>query len=444
MLLLALSGIAAVLTFANLRRSEERVDHTHAVQVALARVESVVARAGRARLGYVLTRDENFLPEYESNAAQIPKFVQNLTELTRDNPVQKANCERLAEFTNERLKAWEESVNATKHGQPVPVTSFAQVTSFGSQLAVLTDVMNREESRLLTERESIAARHFRTVVFVVALGFVGALLLFFLHYRMLRDELEARRAAQAEANESAQIALRSQQAAKHLSMRLMKLQDEERRRFARELHDSLGQYLAMLKLNLGQMEVSTRYAGLLQQSLKLTDEALTETRTISYLLHPPMLDEAGLVSASQLFVDGFSTRSGIHIKCDFPKEYTRLASDVELTLFRALQEALTNVHKHSKSTQASVSLICGSGYVRLSVEDAGRGIPKELLSRLETDGAQAGGVGLTGMRERVRELGGELKIESFTKGTALIVTIPIITASQATTSGERKQRATSS
>src|ERR1043166_9788933 len=129
----------------------------------------------------------------------------------------------------------------------------------------------------------------------------------------------------------------------------MKLQDEERRRFARELHDSLGQYLTLLKLNLGQMTASTSQADLLAQSLRLTDEALTETRTLSYLLHPPLLDEAGLASASQVFLEGFSKRSGITVEFNGPKDRVRLSPEVELTLFRVLQEALTNVHKHSKS-----------------------------------------------------------------------------------------------
>jgi signal transduction histidine kinase len=318
---------------------------------------------------------------------------------------------------------------------PASAVATAQVTSFGSQVAALTDVMNAEESRLLQERQSNADRHFQAVILVVAVAFAGSLLLFFAHYSMLRHELEARRVAEKAAKDSAEVALKSGQAARHLSMRLLRLQDEERRRFARELHDSLGQYLAALKINLGQIDVSSRHAGLLKESLKLTDEALTQTRTLSYLLHPPMLDETGLASASQWFVEGFSRRSGINVECVFPKDDVRLPSDVELTLFRVLQEALTNVHKHSKSTEVWVTLSYGSGCVRLTIKDAGKGIPKELLCRLQRDGGQAGGVGLAGMRERVRELGGELKIESSRKGTALIVTIPVEMESQVKAAG---------
>jgi signal transduction histidine kinase len=431
--LLALCGIAAVLTFANLRRSEQRVDHTHAVQIALAKVEAVLARAGRARLGYVLTRDEKFLPEFESNAVRLPALLQNLTQLTKDNPTQQAQCAQLAEFITQRLRVWDETVNATKHGQLMPTSAVAsaQVTTFGAQVAALTDAMNAEESRILTERQSIADRHFRTVIFVVAVAFAGSLLLFVAHYRLLLHELEARRLAQAAANESAEVALRSQQAARYLSSRLMKLQDEERRKFARELHDSLGQYLALLKLNLGLMTASATQADLLGQCLKLTDEALTETRTLSYLLHPPLLDEAGLSSASQAFLEGFSKRSGINVKFDSPKDPVRLPPDIELTLFRILQEALTNVHKHSKSTQAHVCLDYGSDSVKLTVSDTGKGIPKELLSRLQEDTTQAGGVGFSGMHERVRELGGELKVDSPLKGTVLTVSIPVATDNQA-------------
>jgi signal transduction histidine kinase len=374
-------------------------------------------------MGYVLTRSEKFLPEYETNVAVLPKLMQNLTALTRDNPVQHANCQRLGEFTIGRLRMWEETIKSAKNGQLTPVEAIAteQVSSFGAQIAALTDVMNAEESRLLAERESIAALHFRIVILVLALAFAGSLLLFFVHFQLLRNELEQRRAAET-------TAIKSQQAARNLSVNLMRLQDEERRKFSRELHDSLGQYLVALKMNLGQIEVSGPQAKLIAEALQLTDEALSEARTLSYLLHPPILDEAGFASASQWFIEGFSRRSGINVEIDLPKNAVRLPNDVELTLFRVLQEALTNVHKHSKSKQAHVSVSYGSGYVTLMISDAGKGIPTEQLSRLREDGNQAG-VGLSGMRERVQELGGNLKIES-RKGTKLIVTIPIATEVQ--------------
>jgi signal transduction histidine kinase len=370
-------------------------------------------------MGYVLTRSEKFLPEYETNAAVLPKLIQNLTALTRDNPVQQTNCQRLAEFTTGRLRMWDETVKSAKNGQVTPVEAIAaeQESSFGAQVAALTDVMNAEESRLLAERESSAALHFRIVILVLAFAFAGSLLLFFVHYQMLRNELEQRRAAE-------KTAIKSQQAARNLSVRLMRLQDEERRKFSRELHDSLGQYLVALKMNLGQIKDSGPQAKLIAEALQLTDDALSEARTLSYLLHPPMLDETGFASASQWFVEGFSRRSGINVEIDLPKNPVRLPNDVELTLFRVLQEALTNVHKHSKSTQAHVSVSSGSGYVTLMISDAGKGIPREQLSRLREDGSEAG-VDLSGMRERVQELGGNLKIES-RKGTKLIVTIPIV------------------
>jgi signal transduction histidine kinase len=385
-------------------------------------------------MGYVLTRSEKFLPEYETNVALVPKLIQSLTELTRDNPVQQANCQRLSEFTISRLRMWDETINSAKNGQLTPVDEIAttQVSSFGAQVAALTDVMNAEESRLLAERESIAALHFRIVILVVALAFAGSLLLFFVHYQLLRNELEQRRAAEA-------TAIKSQQAARNLSVRLMRLQDEERRKFSRELHDSLGQYLVALKMNLGQTKATGPQAELIAEALQLTDEAISEARTLSHLLHPPILDEAGFTSASQWFVEGFSRRSGINVEIDLPKAPVRLPPDVELTLFRVLQEALTNVHKHSKSTKAHVSLSYGSDHVILMISDAGKGIRREQLSRLREDATQAG-VGLSGMRERVQEFGGDLKIESSRKGTTLIVTIPVATEFQAkTTSGTESQ-----
>ncbi|PYV53028.1 MAG: hypothetical protein DMG91_18035, partial [Acidobacteria bacterium] len=192
--------------------------------------------------------------------------------------------------------------------------------------------------------------------------------------------------------------------------------------------------------NLSQMTASAAEADLLAQSLKLADEALAETRTLSYLLHPPLLDEAGLASASQAFLEGFSKRSGISVEFKAPKDRVRLSPDVEITLFRVLQEALTNVHKHSKSTRAHIALACESGLVTLTVNDEGKGIRQELLSRLRGNEPHADGVGLSGMRERVRELGGELNIESSRRGTTLIVMIPVATELQHIESATEKRQ----
>jgi PAS domain S-box-containing protein len=219
---------------------------------------------------------------------------------------------------------------------------------------------------------------------------------------------------------------RAEQAARSLSGRILNLQDDERRRIARELHDSLGQYLTALKMNLDLFQMSTsNHAAIAKDCSEILDKCLAETRTLSHLLHPPLLDESGFGSAARWYVDGFAHRSGITVNLDLPVELGRLHKDVEIALFRAVQEALTNVHRHSGGTVVDIKLNADAEQVQLEIKDNGRGISENKLNGLR-EGAAETGVGLAGMRERIRELGGSLQIQSNHGGTNLFVTVPVI------------------
>lgn len=223
---------------------------------------------------------------------------------------------------------------------------------------------------------------------------------------------------------------RAEEAARRLSGRLLTMQDEERRRIARGLHDSLGQYMTALKMNLDVMAVANeKQATMATECSNILDKCLSETRTISYLLHPPLLDEAGLGSAIRWYVEGFAERSGIKVNLDLPPQLGRLHKDVEIALFRTMQEALTNVHRHSGGTSVEIRVVAAPDRVRMEIEDDGQGIPEARLKRL-LEGAAETGVGVAGMRERVRELGGSLQIESDPTGTLVRVEIPIHAAEQ--------------
>ncbi len=219
---------------------------------------------------------------------------------------------------------------------------------------------------------------------------------------------------------------------RQLSLRLMTLQDEERRRIARELHDTTGQTLAAMKMSLAliqQNEKSNpRTQPLIDDLNALIDEALQEVRTTSYLLHPPLLDEAGIASAARWFVEGFARRSGIDVQCDIPEKLERPPRDCELVLFRVLQESLTNLHRHSQASAATVRLARLDDAVHLEITDNGKGISEEHLRRFESVGNKSG-VGITGMRERVRELGGHFEIRALRQGTSVSVVLPISQAS---------------
>lgn len=244
--------------------------------------------------------------------------------------------------------------------------------------------------------------------------------------RSARLGLEARVRDRTAALEERTVALESaEEAARSLSGRILTLQDDERRRIARGLHDSLGQYLVALKMNLARFPAShVEQIQLAKECTEITEKCLTETRTVSHLLHPPLLDESGFCSAAQWYVDGFAQRSGIGVKLDLPRERISLPSLVEITLFRVVQEALTNVHRHSGATQVVISLTLDEKHARLQVRDNGRGIPREQLKRF-LDGTPAVGVGLAGMRERVRELEGSLEVFSDGNGTRLVITTPL-------------------
>jgi signal transduction histidine kinase len=214
---------------------------------------------------------------------------------------------------------------------------------------------------------------------------------------------------------------------RELSTRLLKVQDDERRRIARELHDSAGQELAALSMNFfairgaaGSLSVAQERA--VDESCELLTRLTEEIRTLSYLLHPPLLDETGLSSALQWYVDGFSERSKIEVRLQIAQDFGRLPTDIETTLFRIVQESLTNVHRHSGSATASIQLRRSPNEVRLEVFDTGVGMP--LKKRLNGDDAKAG-VGILGMSERVRQLGGRFEISAEAPGTRITASLPV-------------------
>ena len=238
----------------------------------------------------------------------------------------------------------------------------------------------------------------------------------------LRSEVEVREHAEEELRQ--------------LSLRLMTLQDEERRRIARELHDTAGQTLAAMKMSIALIRPFEKSCPQLQVFVDdlnaLADAALQEVRTASYLLHPPLLDEAGVASAARWFTEGFAQRSGIEVTCDIPETMERPTRECELVLFRILQESLTNVHRHSGASAAQVRLYRDEHVLQLEIADNGKGIPAERLHRFQTSNGNSG-VGIAGMRERVRQLGGYLELHSSESGTTVHVSVP-------TTAGTHDQR----
>ncbi|HXN66000.1 MAG TPA: CHASE sensor domain-containing protein [Candidatus Acidoferrales bacterium] len=213
-----------------------------------------------------------------------------------------------------------------------------------------------------------------------------------------------------------------------LSTRLLQLQDEERRHISRELHDSSGQSLAALGMNLAivKMEaskVSPEAAKAIAESVALVRSTTQELRTMSYLLHPPLLDEAGLDSTLRWYVDGFSERSKITVELQLPEEMGRLPRNLEMGIFRIVQESLTNIHRHSGSSSATICLEQNNGEIRLEVRDQGKGMPVD--GRSPSGEIVRPGIGIQGMRERVMQLAGRLEIKSSSTGTVVLAVLPV-------------------
>jgi PAS domain S-box-containing protein len=219
----------------------------------------------------------------------------------------------------------------------------------------------------------------------------------------------------------------AEQTLRALSGRLLQMQDEERRRIARELHDSAGQILTALNLNLVPVEeklpnLGSDLAEPVRESIVLINELSKELRTLSHLLHPPLLDETGLPSAIRWFVEGFADRSQVKVDFELDPNLGRLSRESETAIFRIVQECLTNIHRHSGSPKASVRIVRDAHDVKLEIRDQGRGMTA-LADRTATSPIRAG-VSIQGMRERIRQLGGQFDIQSGTGGTVVLATLP--------------------
>ena len=232
--------------------------------------------------------------------------------------------------------------------------------------------------------------------------------------KQAREDLERRVTNRTVELERAQERLRA------LSGRLLRMQDDERRRIARELHDTAGQILVALSLNLVplEQELAKRDSDLVKpvrESLGLVDELSRDLRTISHLLHPPLLDEAGLPSALRWYVEGFSERSKVRVELHLAEDLGRLPAECETAIFRMVQECLTNIHRHSESSTAAISITHDAQAIKVEIRDQGKGMPTPI---------PRAGVGIQGMGERIRQLGGSLEIESGVQGTSVVAILP--------------------
>jgi signal transduction histidine kinase len=247
------------------------------------------------------------------------------------------------------------------------------------------------------------------------------------------EQHNARSLLESRVQQRTQELKQAHEALRTLSGSLMQAQDEERRRVARELHDSAGQYLAAVQMNLtalGNLVGASLGEGAqtrLADTIDLVDRCTAEIRTLSYLLHPPLLDDVGLASAISWYVEGFSQRSGVAVSVDMPKDLARPSPEVETALFRIVQQSLANIHRHSESKVARIRLTVEDRRLAIEISDEGRGFPPEVMSKFRASG-QLPGVGISGMRERMNALRGTFDVISSESGTTVRVSVPTGTA----------------
>jgi signal transduction histidine kinase len=415
--LLLLSGIATAVTFYKLYESETWVRHTFRVQLNTHQIETGLAKAGRLRQEYLSTNEIQHLEELEKTRAEIFTELNELRKFTSDNRDQQRRSDRLEEAIKGRLGVIDKSIaRHAEGGRDTEAQSemLAEIVNWAYETELATEDMNRAEESLLGQRIWFTSRLFIAICVILTITFLLSIYLLREYYGLLTAELQRRTKAEADAQQ--------------LSVELLRAQDEERRRISRELHDGLGQMLVGAKMIADSFVRQAPSAGSLKELREVLDEAVSATRTISHLLHPPMLDEIGFIPAARWFVEGFAKRTGIAITHDIPEDGIRLSSATELILFRVLQESLMNVQKHSGSPRATVSVDMGQGNAKLKVQDFGKGLPRDILVKFEETGTGVG-VGLAGMKQRVLEQAGTFTVVSNSGGTVVSVMLPVNAAS---------------
>ena len=377
--LLGLSAVAAGLVIHRLSQAQQLVRHTYEVEVAIGDLESSLTAVGRTRVVYVNSPSPESLARFSDAVNAVAPGLARIRQLINDNPTQLALLGRLEANATQRLGPSQALVQLKQQNQYTPQQELqlnSTVARSAFDTAQITGEMKQNEGALLELRSQRSKFLFTTILTILAISFALSACMFWLHFYLLNREFHERNEAENQARQ--------------LSLQLLRVQDEEHRRFARELHDGVGQILAAAKMIVSISPDGNLGASRSAELAVLLDEAISQTRTISYLFHPPLLDEIGFASAAKWLIDGYSQRTGLEISADIPQPSVRLPRHLELTLYRVLQEALNNIHRHSKSSRAEVALHIDPVVVILRIKDYGRGIPSEKLAAFNANATQAG------------------------------------------------------
>jgi len=413
LLIIAFAGASVVYRYSS---SMQWVLHTDQVETQIERIRSSLYAAENGRFQYVFAGQAEGLRQYRTAADNLSQQVAKLRTLTEDNSAQQSLIAAIKPLVEQQLNILRTSTEMKlQGGSPELQDQYSNTVFYLSRAtASQLEAMRTEEEKLLAQRRIVSDKTYRTQKMVLSISFAIMLLVSALNFIELMFQLRERQNAE--------------RAVRRLSGRILQVQDEERRKLSRDLHDGIGQLFAALKMSLDQLLLasvgSRQVSQVLSECIAMVDEGMSQARTLSYLLHPPMLDEIGFRAAAQWLVDGFSERSNIPVTVEIIGNLS-LTREMELTLFRVLQEGLTNIHRHSGSTRAEVVIAALPHCVTMTLKDNGKGIPELVLGSFKSSNAPTG-VGLAGMRGRVADFNGSLVLESSPgQGTTVRVSIPI-------------------
>lgn len=420
LVIIVVVGILAYVTEVGTTSSQEWVVHTYQVGSELNDLQLELTRVHASESAFLLAHDDAQFTETRQEIALIPKTLSTLRGLTWDNSSQQKRLNQLEPLLKEHVALVEKVLTLFPigtHISPRQTDLQKQIVESEAKIDALVREMQDEEQGLFSTRIQAWNRLFRRSVVVLALALLVAILMLAFNFRLQTAEVNRTKEMEERERHNAE-------SYRALSARILEMQDTERRRIARELHDSVGQFLAGLKINLSRIAATAGVSTppLISETLNMTDQAIQEVRTISHLLHPPLLEELGLTSAARWYAEEFGKRSQVRVSLEVEEPQKRLPKEVEMALFRVLQEALTNVHRHANAQSIDIRVECHNGTVTLTVSDDGRGIPYEVIARFQS--GLAAGIGLAGMRERLAEFGGRLDVQSSNAGSVVRATIP--------------------
>jgi len=418
LVLLLFSGMFSGWAIYRLYQGDQWVHHTYDVELNLASIESALSTAGRSRTKFLESSDPQYLETFARARTETLADLARVRGLVADNQDQVARSYRLESSINGRLAALEKGIELAKT-RPTDKAAQADLTGLLTEWAIQTSAvsgeMNAAENILLEQRSRITGRRLDLIAAALAFMFLLAVVLIWEHYRRLAAELKRR--------------VLAEQNARNLSTQVLRVQDDERRRISRELHDGLGQNLIAAKMIADSFATKPPTQDVIAQLNSILEGTVSSVRSISYLLYPPLLDEIGLTSAAGWLIDGLSKRSDIRVKLEIGGAKRRLPPGVEVTLFRILQESLANIQRHARASEADILLNFEADRVLLRICDHGVGISAEKLRELEERASYAG-IGLAGMKQRAQEQGGTFRLSSSPNGTTIEVEVPTVPETQ--------------